>query len=144
MNNPLPAALCTLLLLCGCGPPPIPPAPAGPAAVQLPPNYEWITPAQAAQLIATHPDLKIADVRTEDEFHRGAGRIAGALLAPYLDGNQRYLDQWDKDKPWLVYCALGARSELTAADMAKMGFKKVYLLKGGFNAWLAEGRPVEK
>lgn len=134
----------TAVLLSGCGPAPMPPAPEGPPAVVLPQAYEWITPAQAGQLIASNPELKIADVRTEEEFHGGAGRISGALLAPYLGGNQRYLEQWDKDKPWLVYCALGPRSELTAADMAKMGFKKVYLLKGGFNAWLAEGRPVQK
>jgi len=132
------------LLLAGCGPAPIPSSPDGPPAVSLPAHYEWITPAVASQLIAANSALKIADVRSEEEFRQPAGRIPKALLAPYLTGNQRYLEQWDKDVPWLVYCALGPRAELTAADMASMGFKKVYLLKGGFNAWLAEGLTVEK
>ncbi len=132
------------LLLASCGPAPIPPAQEGPPSISLPAHYEWLTPENAAQLIATSPNLKIADVRSEEEFYLPAGRIPKALLAPFLTGNQHYLETWDKDAPWLVYCALGPRSELTASDMAGMGFKKVYLLKGGFNAWSAAGLPVER
>lgn len=133
-----------LFILASCGPAPIPPAPEGPPQVRLPTEYTWITPAQAEQLIASNTDLLIADVRAEEEIRNGDGWIARAHLAPYLTGNKRYLDTWDKDKPWLIYCALGPRSELTAADMADMGFKKVYLLQGGFNAWLTEKRAVVK
>jgi len=144
MKRSLSSLSLALFVLTSCGPAPLPTAPEGPPQVVLPSTYEWITPAQAEQLIASNQDLKIADVRSETEFHHPAGRIPKALLAPYLRGNQRYLEQWDKASPWLVYCALGPRSELTAADMAVMGFQKVYLLKGGFNAWLAAGLPVEK
>lgn len=144
MNQSLPLLTSLMLLLASCGPPPIPSAEEGPPPVELPSAYEWITPAAAELLIASNPNLKIADVRAEDEIRNGDGWIARAHLAPYLTGNRRYLETWEKEQPWLIYCALGPRSELTAAEMATMGFKKVYLLKGGFNAWLAERRAVQK
>jgi rhodanese-related sulfurtransferase len=41
----------------------------------------------------------------------------------------------DKNKPVLVYCAAGGRSASAAKDLKKAGFKKVYDLEGGYDAW---------
>jgi rhodanese-related sulfurtransferase len=49
-----------------------------------------------------------------------------------LKGNQKKLD---KNKPVLVYCAAGGRSASAAKDLKKAGFKKVYDLEGGYDAW---------
>jgi rhodanese-related sulfurtransferase len=133
-----------MILLSACGPAPIPPAERTEPPVQLPKHYEWISPQAAARLIADTPQLGLADVRTEEEYAAPSGRLAKALLAPYLADNRATLEKMERDRPWLLYCALGPRSEATAADMATMGFQKVYLLRGGFNAWLAAGLPVEK
>jgi phage shock protein E len=133
-----------VLLLASCKRTPAPTPPSGPPEVTLPAHYEWLDVATAEKLIATTPDLQILDVRTDPEIRNGDGWIKGTRLGSYLHDNRRFLNEWDKDAPWLVYCALGPRSELTAADMAGMGYKKVYLLKGGFNAWMAAGKPVAK
>lgn len=131
-------------LVTACKPVPIPPAPAGPPEVKLPAHYEWINVDAAEKLISSAPDLQIMDVRSDPEIKNGDGWIKGARWASYLHDNTRFLEQWERDKPWLVYCALGPRSELTAADMDKLGYKKVYLLQGGFNAWMAARKPVQK
>ena len=137
-------AIVALVLISGCKPPKTVKAPIGPPVVTLPASCQWVTPDEAEKLISSTPDLKIADVRMEEEIRSGAGWIKGAEAASYLHDNKPYLQKWDKDKPWLVYCALGPRSELTAIEMASLGFKKVYLLQGGFNAWLSANKPVQK
>ena len=135
-------ALTFTLLLTACTPEQRPPAPIGPPEVTLPAHYKWLSLDEAEQLIAATSDLQILDVRMEEEIRSGQGWIAKAVHTSYLDDNRRYLETLDKTKPYLVYCALGPRSELTAAEMAKMGFKSVSLLKGGFNAWLQAGKPL--
>jgi rhodanese-related sulfurtransferase len=133
-----------LILLTACAPEPRPPAPIGPPEVTQPAHYRWLELDQAEKLTATTPDLQILDVRMEEEIRSGQGWIAKAMHTSYLDDNRHYLETLDRTKPYLVYCALGPRSELTAAEMAKMGFKSVSLLKGGFNTWLRAGKPVVK
>ncbi|MBL9113399.1 MAG: rhodanese-like domain-containing protein [Verrucomicrobiaceae bacterium] len=137
-------SLITFALLAACKPVPIPEPPSGPPEVKLPAHYEWVKVDAAEQLIASTPDLQIMDVRSDPEIKNGDGWLKGARWASYLHDNRRFLEVWEKDKPWLVYCALGPRSELTAADMAALGYKKVYLLEGGFNAWMAAHKPVQK
>ena len=131
-------------MLVSCDPGPIPTPPSGPPEVKLPAHYEWLKVDAAEKLMATLPDLQIMDVRSDPEITNGDGWLKGARRANYLLDNRRFLEAWEKDKPWLVYCALGPRSELTAADMAGLGYKKVYLLEGGFNAWIAARKPVQK
>ena len=139
-------ALCFLLnLLASCGKPTeLPVAPLEPPAVVLPAHYEWLDAAQAEQLIADTPDLQIMDVRSDEEITDGHGWIVKSQRANYVTDNKRFLKAWDKTKPWLVYCAIGGRAELTAADMAQLGYQKVYLLKDGFNAWRRAGKPTIK
>jgi len=47
------------------------------------------------------------------------------------------------DKPLLVYCASGVRSEQAAKWLLKKGFKEVYNLKGGTAAWKMAGKQLE-
>jgi len=42
----------------------------------------------------------------------------------------------DKNTIVVVFCAVGARSLISAYMLQKMGYKHVYSLKGGFNEWL--------
>ncbi len=138
------ATLICFFSLAGCRPAELITAPTGPPVVTLPAGYQWVSPDEAEKLIATETGLQILDVRSEDEIRSGAGWINQAQKASYLHDNKDYLRAADKSKPWLVYCALGPRSEFTAADMAPLGFKRVYLLRGGFNAWIAAHKSVVK
>ncbi|MEN9299005.1 MAG: hypothetical protein RLZZ429_1318 [Bacteroidota bacterium] len=86
---------------------------------------------------------QILDVRTVGEFR--AGYLKGALQADWLNKKEfeertQYLNP---EKPLLVYCASGVRSEQAAKWLLKKGFKQVYNLKGGTSAWQVSGKPME-
>ncbi|MDZ4072402.1 MAG: thioredoxin domain-containing protein [Sediminibacterium sp.] len=88
-------------------------------------------------------NYQILDVRTAGEFK--AGYLKGALQADWLNKKEfeertQYLNP---QKPLLVYCASGVRSEQAAKWLLKKGFKEVYNLKGGTSAWQVSGKKLE-
>lgn len=86
---------------------------------------------------------QILDVRTSGEFK--SGYLKGAVQADWL--NKKEFEERTKhlntDKPLLVYCASGVRSEQAAKWLLKKGFKEVYNLKGGTSAWQMAGKQLE-
>ena len=76
----------------------------------------------------------VIDVREREDSEKGT--IPGAVAIPrgVLELN---IDQvtTDKDKPLVLYCGGGSRSALAAFMLQKMGFRKVYSLKGGYKGW---------
>jgi rhodanese-related sulfurtransferase len=133
--------LALVLGLSACGRPPEE-ASTSPPPVVLPQNYQSLSPAQVETLMKQTKNLGILDTRQYDEMRNGLGWIPGAQSCSWLDGNQSKLQGLDRNQPWLVYCTIGGRAELTAQAMSKLGFKEVYLLKGGFAEWLAQGKAV--
>jgi thioredoxin len=93
--------------------------------------------------ITTKENIQILDVRTPGEFF--SGHIKNALQADWNDKAEfeRRLAFIDKDKPVYVYCLAGGRSAAAADKMRKAGYKNVYELKGGTNAWRAANKPLE-
>jgi len=87
--------------------------------------------------------IQLLDVRTAGEY--AGGHLQGALLADWKDKNEfsRRISFIDKNKPVYIYCLSGGRSEAAAATMRAAGYKAVYELKGGINAWKAENKSVE-
>ena len=138
--------LCGLIIcgvLTGCGGKPAA-APTMPLPVILPGNYQWLKPDQVEELRKRTPGLGVLDVRDEGEMRDGHGWIPGAEPCSFFAVAETKLATLDRERPWLVYCAIGGRSELAAKAMATMGFKQVYLLKGGFIEWRAQKKPVTK
>lgn len=85
----------------------------------------------------------LLDVRTKDEYREG--HIPGAVLLDFnADDFEQRLAKLDKDKTYLVHCAVGGRSARACKKMEKMGFGKLYNLEGGMVAWEKAGKPVEK
>lgn len=117
-----------------------------PPSAVLPAAVHEIAPAEVNAWLAEHPDTLIIDARTEEE-RRTRGHILNSRHHDHFHG-QKALDalvaQLDKSKPCLLYCALGGRSQLMALDLHKLGFQNLLHLRGGFNAWVAEGLPVTK
>ncbi|MBN2333140.1 MAG: sulfurtransferase [Deltaproteobacteria bacterium] len=89
---------------------------------------------QARSLIdkKDHDEVAILDVRQPGEYE--AGHIPGATLIPLTDLDGR-LDELDKQKETVVYCAIGGRSRVAAQMLAGRGFSHVYNLRGGFRSW---------
>jgi rhodanese-related sulfurtransferase len=77
---------------------------------------------------------QLIDVRTSREFSNGF--IEGAKNIDYNgDSFEKQIKKLDKNKPVLVYCAAGGRSENAAELLKEWGFKEIYDLEGGYNAW---------
>lgn len=134
-----------LIALAGCTPAALPGARMEPPAIDLPDSVRELAPDEALDIIHTLPGLLILDVRTEGEA-KSEGKIAGAELHDYLHGEDmmKGLEKIPRDQRCLIYCAIGGRAKLTASRMAAMGFTHLSLLKGGLNAWIAAGKPVQK
>jgi rhodanese-related sulfurtransferase len=85
----------------------------------------------------------VLDVRTEKEFK--TGHIPGATN---LDVNQPDFEKkvaaLDKDKLYLVHCAVGVRSARACEKMSRLGFERLIDLAPGFKEWQKSGKQIEK
>lgn len=88
-------------------------------------------------------NIQVLDVRTSGEYQ--AGHIQNALQANWNNKTEfsSRVQYVDKDKPVYVYCLAGGRSAAAAGWMRENGYKQVYELTGGMNAWRAASKPVE-
>jgi glyoxylase-like metal-dependent hydrolase (beta-lactamase superfamily II)/rhodanese-related sulfurtransferase len=84
------------------------------------------------------PDLQIVDVRNPGEL--AAGTIPGAVTVPVGELARR-IDELDRSKPTVVYCAGGYRSSVAASVLRQRGFTDVSDIVGGYGAWLASHQP---
>jgi len=89
-------------------------------------------------------NILIVDVRTDGEVAQGV--IPGAVQIDFMDNEEfeKGIANLDKNKEVLVYCKVGGRSAKAAAYMEEKGFKSVYDLKGGYDAWSAAGKQTEE
>lgn len=133
------------LFALGCDPAPKTAPRLEPPALVLPASVTELTPDEAERFLAGHPEAQILDARTLDEW-RNQGHIANARLFDWLHGKATLdaVAKLDKTQPALVYCAIGGRARLLAAEMATLGFAEVKVLQGGFNAWVTAGKAVAK
>ena len=99
--------------------------------------------AEFQQLISKN-NVQLIDVRTPVEFKKG--HLKNAKLINFFDKDfkSEILKKIDKNKPVYVYCKSGGRSAKAAKIYKAAGFKKVFNLLGGFNAWSASGLEIEK
>jgi hydroxyacylglutathione hydrolase len=79
----------------------------------------------------------IVDVREQWEFQ--SRHIDGAKLLPLSVFGQKY-KELRKEDPMVIVCASGARSGEATQFLYRLGYRHVYNLVGGMNAWLAGGR----
>jgi phage shock protein E len=85
----------------------------------------------------------VVDLRTDQEVVQGV--IEGAIQIDYRSQDfKKKLEELDKSKTYMVYCAVGGRSGRAASLMNEIGFKEIYDLKGGMTAWKAEGKKVSQ
>jgi rhodanese-related sulfurtransferase len=94
------------------------------------------------QLINTQ-DAVLLDVRETQEYE--GGRLPKAIHIPLsqIDSRAGELAKLT-GRPIVAYCASGNRSRMAGAALARIGFKDIYNLSGGYRAWKDAGLPVEK
>ena len=99
--------------------------------------------SEAAQAILD-ADVLI-DVREADEY--AAGHLPGAvhmsrgLLEFKLSGTPELAA---RDLNIVLYCKTSGRAALAAVQLHAMGYLKVSSIAGGFDAWVAAGKPTAK
>ncbi|NNK69770.1 MAG: rhodanese-like domain-containing protein, partial [Flavobacteriaceae bacterium] len=78
--------------------------------------------------------IQLVDVRTPEEYE--AGHIEKATNIDFLADNfEQNIQEINKDRPVFIYCRSGGRSGQAAELMKKLGFKKIYDLRGGYLSW---------
>lgn len=75
---------------------------------------------------------QVIDVREKDTFN--AGHIMGARNIPYTVLAQSYASI-RKDQPVYLYDTTRALSIRAANKLRKQGYKDIYILKDGYEAW---------
>jgi rhodanese-related sulfurtransferase len=97
-----------------------------------------VNPQEALGLVGQRGDLFLLDVRTLGEYQQA--RLEGARLIP-IDQLAKRLAEVPKDRPVLVYCAVGSRSAQVVNYLARQGYPELYNLNGGIYAWAQKGYP---
>ncbi|KRH78943.1 MAG: rhodanese [Ferrovum sp. 37-45-19] len=93
-------------------------------------------------------NVLIVDLRETAEILRD-GMIPGAFHAPrgliefWVDPTSPYHKPVFQEKThFILYCASGWRSALTAKTLQEMGLPNIKHLEGGFGAWKQSGAPI--
>ncbi|MBI5483574.1 MAG: rhodanese-like domain-containing protein [Deltaproteobacteria bacterium] len=100
-----------------------------------------ISSREAKALLEKDRNVYLLDVRSPQEYSQG--KLAGSALIP-VGQLERRLAEVPKDKPVLVYCAVGSRSGYAAGLLARRGHKEVYNMTDGIVGWYRNGFPVQK
>ncbi len=101
-----------------------------------------VDPVEAKKMI-DKGQVVVIDVRTPGEWD--GGHLKNAKLIDISGATfEQQITKLDKNKTYVVYCAVGGRSSRAATLMAEKGFKTVYNMVGGYNKWSALGYPTTK
>jgi len=100
-----------------------------------------VAPPDAKTLLTQRPQVFLLDVRTPEEYRQA--RLDGAYLIP-VDQVVKRLAEIPRDRPVLVYCAVGSRSAQVFSFLARRGYAEVYNLDGGIYAWASQGYPIRR
>jgi monothiol glutaredoxin len=96
-----------------------------------PPMVRDIGPKELKALLDAGKVKELYDVRTPKE--RETAMIAGAK--PFDDTTMAAIETLPKDTPLAFHCHHGGRSRAAAEHFLKAGFKTIYNLAGGIDAW---------
>ena len=87
----------------------------------------------------------VVDVREADEF--AAGHLPGAIHASRGMLEFKFSNNPDlsaRDLNIVLYCKTSGRAALAACALQDMGYLHVTSIAGGYDAWVAAGKPIVK
>jgi len=113
----------------------------------------------AVILVARNPRVssKIIDVDKAEELINDENVFVINTHEPYMgeiEGTDLIAEDWenmvsyqnelpeDKSTPILVYCRSGSMSQSASQQLIDLGYKNVYDLEGGMNAWQLKGNDL--
>ncbi len=98
-----------------------------------------IAPADYQAKFGANVDHVLLDVRTPQEF--ASGHIPGAINIS-IDELTGRLSEVPQDKPVVLYCRSGNRSNQAAQILDRAGYTQIYDL-GGIINWVQQGYPIQ-
>ena len=101
-------------------------------------------PVTQAEEVIRNADVLI-DVREAEEF--ASGHIPGAVHASrgMLEFKLSSTPELgSRDLKIVLYCKTSGRAALAARSLRDMGYLSVTSIAGGYDAWVAAGKPVAK
>ncbi len=109
---------------------------------QVKAEIEEIDAPDALALLGSDEPPLLLDVRERDEWEEG--HLPRAVHVP-RGSLESKIEQAvpDRDRPIVVYCAVGARSAFAARTLEELGYGSVASLAGGFTEWKRSGYPFE-
>ena len=80
--------------------------------------------------------VQLLDVRTSKEYKNG--NIKGSVNIDFWKSDfiVQVKNKFDKSEPLYIYCAGGGRSGMASENLKKKGFKLIYDLDGGYEAYI--------
>lgn len=101
-----------------------------------------IEPSQATRLI-NRENAVVVDVREMGDFKKGHIVDAINIPASKLDEQKKRLPA-DYDRPLVLCCASGLTAPQVASRLAKLGYRRLFILRGGMPSWTETGLPLER
>ena len=93
--------------------------------------FKELDPHKAQEMVE-EGSVNVIDIRDPGSY--SAGHIPSAVSLN--DTNvKEFIESTDKEKPLIVYCYHGITSRGAAEYLSQNGFKEVYSMTGGFEAW---------
>lgn len=79
--------------------------------------------------------VQLVDVRTPREFK--GGHIKNAKNIDFFNQSDfvNEFNKLNKEEPIYLYCRSGNRSQKAAQKLDRLGFKKIFDLRGGYLSW---------
>lgn len=103
---------------------------------------KWVSIPEAVQLI-NRQEAIILDIGDSAEY--ATNHILNAKNVPFTKLSERLPDlEKYKKRPIVVSCHTGNNSLAACVMLRKSGFSEVFALKGGLQAWIQAGMPVQK
>lgn len=103
-------------------------------------GYKGISPNQLTQLINRENAL-VVDISPSGDFEKGHILGAKHVAMSQFDPENKILAKV-RELPVVVVCRTGMTASTAAARLVKAGFKQVYLLEGGVEAWRSADLPL--
>jgi rhodanese-related sulfurtransferase len=96
-----------------------------------PPPIRQLSAPDLKTLLESGAPIELVDVRTHEE--RAVAAIEGSRLLDQTYHNALLLR--DRDTPLVFQCHHGVRSQHAAEYFREQGFRNLYNLRGGIDAW---------
>jgi rhodanese-related sulfurtransferase len=104
-------------------------------------DYKKIGDEELKELM--NKEVQVVDIRTPRETDRGI--IKGSKVIDFYSPDfMKQIEELDKEKPVVLYCAVGGRSAKASRQLLKAGFSQVYDLKDGIRGWVTSGNSLAK